>query len=139
LPTSALLTGELLAATDQGSLHLATSPTTSIPVVPAVEDLATLPAIDMAADFFLISDTSEGAAQKAKKMTGNQVKAAFNIPAASSDEKTAAAPGGASGFLYNTDGTDGVLRVADSSLVYTLGPGGAYAALAVDIIDCGTF
>jgi hypothetical protein len=140
LPTTGLLAGEFMITTDQGTPHVATSATTSIPVVPAIFDLANLPAIDMAADLIMIGDASEvGSVQKLKSMTGNALKAAMNIPAMSSDEKTAAAPGGVANFLYNTTGADGVLRAADNSLAVSLGPAGAYMAFSVDIVDGGTF
>lgn len=138
LPTSGMLAGEQHFATDRGSLHVATSATTTVPVVPPVDDLATLASIDGAADLILIHDASEAAALKEKKITFNAFKTALNIPAGSSDEKVAVVAGGTSGYLYGTDGTDGVLRM-NTSMSWSKDAGNAFVTLAVGTVDCGTF
>lgn len=137
LPNSGLLAGEALVTTDRGTLHLATGTTTRVPVVPALDDLASIPAVDGAADFLLIHDAS-GTGQKETKITVDALKTALNIPAGSSDEKVAAVSGGTAGYLWGTDGTDGVLR-GSASIALTKDAGNAYMALAVDVIDGGTF
>ena len=138
LPTTGMLPGELLATTDRGSLHLATDATTKIPVVPAIEDLTTLAAVDGAADLVIIHDASEAAGQKEKKMTFDAFKTALNIPAGSSDEKVAVVSGGTSGYVWGTDGTDGVIRL-NSSLSWTKDAGNGFVTIGVETIDCGTF
>lgn len=138
LPTTGMLVGEPLATTDQGTLHLATAATTKIPVVPAVDDLAAMPSVDGAADLVMMFDASEAAAQKAKKITFNAFKTALNIPSGSNDEKVAVVSGGTSGYLWGTDGTDGVLRM-NSSMSWTKDSGNAFVTLAVDTVDGGTF
>ena len=137
LPTSGMLAGEPLVTTDRGTLHVATDATTKLPIVPAVDDLATLAAIDGAADLVMVHD-ADGTGQKEKKITFNAFKTALNIPAASSDEKVAVVSGGTSGYIWGTDGTDGVFRM-NSSLTWTKGAGNAFVTLAVGDVDCGTF
>ena len=137
LPTSGMLAGEPLVTTDRGTLHIATDATTKLPIVPAIDDLTTLAAIDGAADLVLIHD-ADGTGQKEKKVTFNAFKAALNIPEASTDEKVAVVAGGTSGFLWGTDGTDGVIRL-NSSLSWTKDPSNAFVTLAVGNIDGGTF
>ena len=137
LPTSSMLAGEPMVTTDRGTLHIATDATTKLPIVPAIDDLTTLAAIDGAADLVLIHD-ADGTGQKEKKVTFNAFKAALNIPEASTDEKVAVVAGGTSGFLWGTDGTDGVIRM-NSSLSWTKDAGNAFVTLAVGDIDGGTF
>jgi hypothetical protein len=137
LPTSSMLAGEPMVTTDRGTLHIATDATTKLPIVPAIDDLTTLAAIDGAADLVLIHD-ADGTGQKEKKVTFNAFKAALNIPEASTDEKVAVVAGGTSGFLWGTDGTDGVIRM-NSSLSWTKDPSNAFVTLAVGNIDGGTF
>ena len=137
LPTSSMLAGEPMVTTDRGTLHIATDATTKLPIVPAIDDLTTLAAIDGAADLVLIHD-ADGTGQKEKKVTINAFKAALNIPEASTDEKVAVVAGGTSGFLWGTDGTDGVIRM-NSSLSWTKDPSNAFVTLAVGNIDGGTF
>ena len=137
LPTSSMLAGEPMVTTDRGTLHIATDATTKLPIVPAIDDLTTLAAIDGAADLVLIHD-ADGTGQKEKKITFNAFKAALNIPEASTDEKVAVVAGGTSGFLWGTDGTDGVIRM-NSSLSWTKDPSNAFVTLAVGNIDGGTF
>lgn len=137
LPTSSMLAGEPMVTTDRGTLHIATDATTKLPIVPAIDDLTTLAAIDGAADLVLIHD-ADGTGQKEKKVTFNAFKAALNIPEASTDEKVAVVAGGTGGFLWGTDGTDGVIRM-NSSLSWTKDPSNAFVTLAVGNIDGGTF
>ena len=137
LPTSSMLAGEPMVTTDRGTLHIATDATTKLPIVPAIDDLTTLAAIDGVADLVLIHD-ADGTGQKEKKITFNAFKAALNIPEASTDEKVAVVAGGTGGFLWGTDGTDGVIRM-NSSLSWTKDPSNAFVTLAVGNIDGGTF
>lgn len=138
LPTSGMLAGEQLFTTDRGTLHVANSTTTSMPVVPAVDDLATIPSVDGTADLILIHDASENAAQKEKKITFNAFKTALNIPAASTDEKVAVVSGGTSGYIWGTDGTDGILRM-NTTMSWTKDASNGFVTLAVNVVDCGTF
>lgn len=138
LPTTGMLAGEPLITTDQGEMFVATDPTTKIPVVPPVADLATLAAISGAADFIMIHDADEAAGQKAKKMTFNAFKTALAIPEGTSDEKVAVVSGGTPGFLWGTDGTDGVLRM-NASMSWTKDAGDEFVTLAVNVVDGGTF
>ena len=137
LPTSGMLAGEPLVTTDRGTLHIATDATTKLAVVPAIDDLTTLAAIDGAADLVMIHD-ADGTGQKEKKVTINAFRTALNIPAGTTDEKVAVVSGGTSGFLWGTDGTDGVVRM-NSSLSWTKDAGNAFVTLAVGDIDGGTF
>ena len=118
LPTASMLAGEAHFTTDRGTLHVATSPTATVPIVPAIDDLTTLSSIDGASDLILVHDVSEAAGQKEKKITFNNFKTALNIPAASTDEKVAVTSGGTAGYIFGTDGTDGVLRM-NSSMAMT--------------------
>lgn len=138
LPTSGMLAGELHATTDRGTLHLPTDATTKIPVVPAIDDLVTLASVSGADDLLIIHDASEASGQKEKKMTFDAFKTALNIPSGSSDEKVAVVSGGTSGYLWGTDGTDGVLRM-NASMVMTKDAGDGFVTLAVGTVDCGTF
>ena len=137
LPTSGMLAGEPLVTTDRGTLHIATDATTKLPVVPAIDDLTTLASINGAADLLLVHD-ADGVGQKEKKITFDAFKTALNIPAGTTDEKVAVVSGGTSGFLWGTDGTDGVVRM-NSSLSWTKDPSNAFVTLAVGNIDGGTF
>ena len=137
LPSTGMLAGEPMVTTDRGTLHVATDATTKLPVVPAIDDLATLASIDGAADLILVHD-ADGVGQKEKKVTFNAFKTALNIPAGASDEKVAVVSGGTSGYLWGTDGTDGVVRL-NSSLAWTKDAGNAFVTLAVGDVDCGTF
>lgn len=137
LPTSGMLAGEPLVTTDRGTLHVATDALTKLAVVPAIDDLTTLASINGVADLLLIHD-ADSTGQKEKKITFNAFKAALNIPEASTDEKVAVVAGGTGGFLWGTDGTDGVIRM-NSSLSWTKDPSNAFVTLAVGNIDGGTF
>lgn len=138
LPTDSMIAGELLVTTDRGTLHAATDTTTKLTIVPAVEDLTSMSAVDGAADLLLIHDASEASGQKEKKITFAALKTALNIPAESSDEKVAAVSGGTSGYIWGTDGTNGIIRM-NSSMAWTKDDGNAFVTLAVGTVDCGTF
>lgn len=137
LPTSGMLPGEVMVTTDRGTAHVATDPTTKLPVVPAIDDLTTLASVNGAADLILIHD-ADGVGQKEKKITFDAFKTALNIPAASTDEKVAVVTGGTSGYIWGTDGTNGVIRM-NSSMSWTKDAGNAFVTLAVGDVDCGTF
>ncbi len=138
LPTTGMLAGEPHITTDRGTLHVATDATTKIPVVPAIDDLTTLASVDGASDLLILHDASETSAQKEKKITFNSFKTALNIPPASTDELVAVVSGGTAGYIWGTDGTDGVIRL-NSSLSWTKDAGNAYVTIAVDTVDGGTF
>ena len=137
LPTSGMLAGEVMVTTDRGTAHVATDPTTKLPIVPAIDDLSTLASVNGAADLILIHD-ADGVGQKEKKITFDAFKTALNIPATSTDEKVSVVSGGTSGYLWGTDGTNGVLRL-NASMQWTKDAGNAFVTLAVGDVDCGTF
>lgn len=137
LPSSGMLAGEPHITTDRGTLHVATDATTLIPVVPAIDDLSTLASVDGAADLLIIHDAS-GTGQKEKKITFDAFKTALAIPAGSTDEKVAVVSGGTPGFIWGTDGTDGVIRM-NSSMSWTKDASNAFVTLAVGTVDGGTF
>ena len=137
LPTSGMLAGEAHVTTDRGTLHVATDATTKIPVVPAIDDLTTLSSVDGAADLLIIHDASE-TGQKEKKITFDSFKTALNIPIASTDEKVAVVSGGTSGYVWGTDGTDGVLRM-NSSMQWSKDAANGFVTLAVGTVDGGVF
>ena len=137
LPTSGMLAGEVMVTTDRGTAHVATDPTTKLPIVPAIDDLSTLASVNGAADLLLIHD-ADGVGQKEKKITFDAFKTALNIPATSTDEKVSVVSGGTSGYIWGTDGTNGVIRM-NSSMQWTKDAGNAFVTLAVGNIDCGSF
>ena len=137
LPTSGMLAGEVMVTTDRGTAHVATDPTTKLPIVPAIDDLSTLASVNGAADLILIHD-ADGVGQKEKKITFNAFKTALNIPATSTDEKVSVVSGGTSGYIWGTNGTNGVLRL-NASMQWTKDAGNAFVTLAVGDVDCGTF
>lgn len=137
LPTSGMLAGEAHVTTDRGTLHVATDATTKIPVVPAIDDLTTLASVDGAADLLIIHDAS-ATGQKEKKITFDSFKTALNIPIASTDEKVAVVSGGTSGYVWGTDGTDGVLRM-NSSMSWSKDAANGFVTLAVGTVDGGVF
>ena len=137
LPSTGMLAGEPMVTTDRGTLHVATDATTKLPVVPAIDDLTTLAAVDGAADLILIHD-ADGTGQKEKKITFDAFKTALNIPAGSSDEKVAVVAGGTAGYIWGTDGTNGVIRM-NSSMSWTKDASNGFVTLAVGDIDGGTF
>lgn len=137
LPTSGMLAGEVMVTTDRGTAHVATDATTKLPIVPAIDDLTTLASVNGAADLILIHD-ADGVGQKEKKITFDAFKTALNIPAASTDEKVSVVSGGTSGYIWGTDGTNGVIRM-NSSMSWTKDAGNAFVTLAVGDVDCGSF
>lgn len=137
LPTSGMLAGEVMVTIDRGTAHVATDPTTKLPIVPAIDDLSTLASVNGAADLILIHD-ADGVGQKEKKITFDAFKTALNIPATSTDEKVSVVSGGTSGYIWGTDGTNGVIRM-NSSMSWTKDAGNAFVTLAVGDVDCGTF
>lgn len=137
LPTSGMLAGEAHVTTDRGTLHVATDATTKIPVVPAIDDLTTLASVDGTVDLLIIHDAS-ATGQKEKKITFDSFKTALNIPATSTDEKVAVVSGGTSGYVWGTDGTDGVLRM-NSSMSWSKDAGNGFVTLAVGTVDGGVF
>ena len=137
LPTSGMLAGEAHVTTDHGTLHVATDATTKIPVVPAIDDLTTLASVDGTADLLIIHDAS-ATGQKEKKITFDSFKTALNIPIASTDEKVAVVSGGTSGYVWGTDGTDGVLRM-NSSMSWSKDAANGFVTLAVGTVDGGVF
>ena len=137
LPTSGMLAGEAHVTTDRGTLHVATDATTKIPVVPAIDDLTTLASVDGTADLLIIHDAS-ATGQKEKKITFDSFKTALNIPTASTDEKVAVVSGGTSGYIWGTDGTNGVLRM-NSSMSWTKDAANGFVTLAVGTVDGGVF
>lgn len=137
LPTSGMLAGEAHVTTDRGTLHVATDATTKIPVVPAIDDLTTLASVDGTADLLIIHDAS-ATGQKEKKITFDSFKTALNIPITSTDEKVAVVSGGTSGYVWGTDGTDGVLRM-NSSMSWSKDAANGFVTLAVGTVDGGVF
>ena len=137
LPSAGMLAGEAHFTTDRGTLHVATDATTKLSIVPAIDDLQTLASIDGAADLLIIHDAN-GTGQKEKKVTFDAFKTALNIPAGSSDEKVAVVSGGTSGYLWGTDGTNGILRM-NVSMQMTKDASNGFVTIAVGDVDCGTF
>ena len=137
LPSAGMLAGEAHFTTDRGTLHVATDATTKLSIVPAIDDLQTLASIDGAADLLIIHDAN-GTGQKEKKVTFDAFKTALNIPVGSSDEKVAVVSGGTSGYLWGTDGTNGILRM-NVSMQMTKDASNGFVTLAVGDVDCGTF
>lgn len=138
LPTSGMLAGEAFVTTDRGTLHVATDATTKLPVVPAIDDLQTLASISGADDLILMHDASEASGQKEKKITFANFKTALNIPESDTDEKVAVVQGGTAGYIWGTDGTNGVIRM-NASMAWTKDAGNGYVTLAVGDVDLGTF
>lgn len=136
-PATNMLSGELFLHTDRQSAHFATGATISVPIVPPVDELTTLASISGPADYLLIHD-ADGVGVKEKKITFDAFKTALNIPAGSSDELVAVVNGGTSGYIWGTDGTDGVIRM-NSSMAWTKDAGNGFVTLAVGDVDCGTF
>lgn len=137
LPSSGMLAGEEHFTTDRGTLHVSTSATTTMPVVPPIDDLTTLASINGAADYLLMHD-ADGSGVKEKKILFNDFKTALAIPEGSSDELVAVVDGGTPGFIWGTDGTDGIFRM-NTSMAWTKDAGNAFVTLAVGNVDCGTF
>jgi Major tropism determinant N-terminal domain len=137
LPGASMLPGEAHFTTDRGTLHIATGATTKLPVVPPIDDLTTIGAVDGAADLLILHDAS-ATGQKEGKITINAFKAALNIPSSDLDEKVAVVQGGVSGYIFGTNGTDGVIRL-NPSLQWSKDSGNGFVTLTVGDVDCGTF
>lgn len=137
LPTSGMLAGEPMSTTDRGNLHVAVDATTSLPVTPPIDLLVNLGAIAVG-DFLIIHDTSETTGQREKRMSFADFKTALNIPSGSTDEKAAIIAGGTAGYIWGTDGTDGLLRM-NTSMTWTKDASNAFVTLAVGTVDGGTF
>lgn len=138
LPSTGMLAGEPHFTTDRGTLHVATDASTKLSLVPALDDLTTLASVDGAADLILIHDASQASGQKEKKITFDAFKSALNIPAGSTDEKVAIVEGGTAGYIWGTDGTNGVIRL-NNSLSWTKDAGNGFVTIAVETVDGGTF
>ena len=119
-------------------VHVATGAAARLPVVPAIDDLSVMPAVDGAADLLLMHDASEAAGQKEKKITLNALRTALNIPTGAADEKVAVVSGGTAGYLWGTNGTDGLIR-ADASVSITKDAGNGFITVGVKAVDGGTF
>jgi hypothetical protein len=137
VPTSSMLAGEQHFTTDRQSLHVALDATTTAPVVPPIDDLTAIGAVDGVSDLLLIHDAS-ATGIKEKKITFDDFKTALNIPSSDLDEKVAVVSGGTSGYLWGTDGTDGVIRM-NTSMSWSKDSGNGFVTLAVGTVDCGTF
>jgi len=137
LPTSSMLAGEQFFTTDRNTLHTAIDATTTKAVVPPIDDLTAIGAVDSVSDLLLIHDAS-GTGVKEKKITIADFKTALNISSSDTDEKVAVISGGTSGYVWGTDGTDGVIRL-NTSLSWTKDSGNGYVTIAVNTVDCGTF
>ena len=137
LPTSSMLAGEQFFTTDRNTLHTAIDETTTKAVVPPIDDLTAIGAVDSVSDLVLIHDAS-GTGVKEKKITIADFKTALNISSSDTDEKVAVISGGTAGYVWGTDGTDGVIRL-NTSLSWTKDSGNGYVTIAVNTVDCGTF
>lgn len=137
LPAEGMLAGEQHYTTDRSTVHVALDGTTLQPVVPPVDDLGSIGAVDGAADLIMIHDAS-ATGIKEKKITIADFKTALNIPNGDTDEKVAVVAGGTAGYIWGTDGTNGVIRL-NSSLSWTKDAGNGFVTLAVGTIDLGTF
>ena len=137
LPSSGMLAGELFLTTDRQTAHFATDATTQVPIVPAIDALTTLAVINGAADYLIMHD-ADAVGVKEKRILFNDFKTSLSIPAGSSDEQVAVVAGGAAGYVWGTNGTDGVIRM-NTSMAWTKDGGNGFVTLAVGNVDCGTF
>jgi hypothetical protein len=137
IPTTGNLAGEPIWTTDRRTFHVAVDATTVVPATPAVDQLSAIGSVDLANDLLLIHDQN-ATGQKEKKITIQDFKNALNIPPSSTDEKVAVVSGGTAGYIWGTNGTDGVIRMG-SSMTWTKDSGNAYVTLDVNIVDGGTF
>jgi hypothetical protein len=137
LPTSSMLAGEQFFTTDRNTLHVAIDATTKSPIVTPIDDLVTLASVDAVSDLLLIHDAS-ATGIKEKKITIADFKTALNIASSDTDEKVAVISGGTAGYIFGTDGTDGVIRL-NTSLSWTKDSGNGFVTIAVNTVDCGTF
>lgn len=136
LPTSSLNAGEMLVTTDALNAWFSVDASTLKTLTPAVESLTELLGADMdnATDFLMVHDAS-ATGQKEKRMSIAEFKSTF---AAASDEKVSAVAAGTPGYLFGTDGTDGVLR-AGAGLSFSLDVSDDFVTLNVTEINGGTF
>ena len=132
-----MLSGEIHLATDRQTAHFPTDATTLVPIVPAIDALSAIGAVAGAADLLIMHDASATGVME-KKITFNDFKTALNIPAGSTDEKVAVVSGGTAGYIWGTDGLDGIFRM-NSSMSWSKDAGDAFVTLAVGAVDCGTF
>lgn len=132
LPTSGMLPGEGHLALDRGSLHYATSATTTIPVVPPIEMLADIDAVDLANDYLIIHDAS-ATGVKEKRVLASQFKEDLDILVG----KVAVSATSTPVYLWE-DGTSGAIRNS-TSVVVEVDASGEFVTLNVAAIDCGTF
>jgi len=137
LPAAGMLAGEPLVTTDRGTLHVATAADEKLPVVPAIDALGSVGAINGETDLLMVHD-ADADGQKERKITFNALRAALNIPSGGTDELVAVVEGGTSGYVWGTDGTDGVLRMGPS-MSWTKDAGNGFVTLAVGTVDGGTF
>lgn len=138
LPSSGMLAGEPHVTLDRGTLYVATDPTTRIPVVPAIDDLVTLGSVSPSEDLLVMHDASESSGQAEKKITFQAFRTALNIPEGSSDEKVAVVQGGTAGYVWGTDGSDGIIRMG-ASMGWTKDSGDGFVTLDVSAVDGGAF
>ena len=134
-PTTGMLAGEPHIHTDRGTMAVAIDAVTSIGVVPAIEDLTAIGVVAGAADLLIMHDASS---LLEKKILFNDFKTALNIPPGSTDELVAVVAGGTAGYIWGTDGTDGILQM-NSSMSWTKDAGDGFVTLAVATVDGGTF
>jgi len=137
LPSSSLLPGQIFVTTDRQTAHFPTDATTMVPVVPAIDVLSAIGAVAGASDLLIMHDAS-ATGLKEKKITFDAFKTALNIPTGSTDELVAVVDGGTAGFIWGTDGTDGIFRM-NTSMAWSKDAGDAFVTLAVGSVDCGTF
>jgi hypothetical protein len=137
IPTSNLLEGEPIWTTDRRNLAVAVSDTQVAPATPNVAALTAMGGVDLSADLLMIHD-ADGTGQRERRITVQAFRDALNIPEGAGDEKVAVVAGGAAGYLWGTDGTDGVIRMG-TGLTWTKDSGNAYVTIAVDVVDGGTF
>ena len=138
LPTSGMSAGEPYVTTDRGTLHIATSDTDKLPVVPAIEDLMVMDTIVGSEDLLIIHDASELVGQKEKKITVDDFRASLKIPPVITDEKFALGAGLPAGYVWNTDGNDGVIRMG-TSMQWVKDVSDTFVTMDVKEIDGGTF
>lgn len=111
LPVTGMNEGEPLWCNDTGQLFIASGATTKMTAVPHIGSLSD--SFTVATGDLILMEDIDGAGVKAKKITFADFKTALNIPAASTDEKVAVVAAGTAGYIWGTDGTDGVLRVSE--------------------------
>jgi len=137
LPTTGMLAGEPMVTTDRGTLHIATDATNRLPVVPAIEDLTQMGAVNATTDLLIIHD-ADATGQRERRITVQALRDALNIPAGSTDELVAVVSGGTAGYIWGTDGTNGVIRL-NNSLSWTKDAGNGFVTIAVQTVDGGSF